>query len=252
MTCDDADLLLAVSAVGPLETGEAASLAGHLRGCPRCRAIGAEYRQIADVLPLAAEQVEPSPEVRSRLLAQVYADASGQRLAGRTRPPLARRLWARIPARRWITVAGALGTAAATAAAAAAALVAHGRTGTASAPVTVRACGSAANTGACGVLTYDPASQHSSLIVSGLPAIPSSDGRPAATYEVWLVRADHSVVPAAYLTLNPSGTSYDAALEGDLTQFAVVAATREPAGGSTLPTGAEVLHLDLRGAAGSR
>lgn len=46
----------------------------HLRDCPACQAEVAELRQVVDVLPLAAEPVEPPSDLRGRILQSISAE----------------------------------------------------------------------------------------------------------------------------------------------------------------------------------
>ena len=109
----------------------------------------------------------------------------------------------------------------------------------------VSGCGLTPAPAACGTLRYDPAAKQAVLSVTGLAPVAVVDGRPAATDEVWLVRADGSVTPAAYLSPSPDGRTFTAAMSGDMSQYAAVATTREPFGGSPRPTGPTVLTLGL-------
>ena len=71
------------------------------------------------------------------------------------------------------------------------------------------------------------------LTASGLPS-PGSVVAGRSVYEVWLIRSNGSSVAAAYLSHNPDGT-WSAVLHGDMSAYAGVAATPEPAGGSRTP-----------------
>src|SRR5207302_7635531 len=102
MTCDDADLLLAAYSVGALGEDELPQLRAHVVGCSRCAEEGARYVAAAELIPLSVELLTPPPELRSRIMAQVHADAAGTpAVAG---PSWWRRLWRGIPTGRGITV----------------------------------------------------------------------------------------------------------------------------------------------------
>jgi len=62
-----------------LEPGEAQAFENHLRSCSECRAEVSDLCQVADVLPLACEPQEPSPQLRERLLAEINVDSDGDR-----------------------------------------------------------------------------------------------------------------------------------------------------------------------------
>ena len=80
---------LAAYLLGALEPGEAAELERHVAGCEECREALEWLRPAVQVLPEAVERVEPPRELRSRLMAQIEADAEpapvrqGRRLSGR-------------------------------------------------------------------------------------------------------------------------------------------------------------------------
>jgi anti-sigma-K factor RskA len=69
--------------LGALEPGEAAELERHAEGCERCRAEIRWLTPAVNALPEGVERLQPPPELRSRLLAEVRADAGGQVAAAR-------------------------------------------------------------------------------------------------------------------------------------------------------------------------
>lgn len=242
ISCEQADLLLAGHAVDSLSNDEHRTLRRHLAHCEACRVQGAAYLRVTGLLPLSVEEVEPPAALRSRILAAVHAEASQAR--GAEPPSLLKRLWDRIPAARPLTIAGALGTAAATAVAVVG-LATHGAQPAAPAVVAKHVCGLTASPSACATLRYDPSVQQATMTVTGLPPISVVGGQPAVSYEVWLVRSNGSTVAAAFLSPSPDGGSFSAVMTGDMSQYAAVATTREPAGGSAVPTGAELLRVQL-------
>jgi anti-sigma-K factor RskA len=66
---------LAAYMLGALEPGEAAELERHTEGCERCQAEIRWLTPALDALPEGVQRVEPPRELRSRLLAEVRADA---------------------------------------------------------------------------------------------------------------------------------------------------------------------------------
>jgi anti-sigma-K factor RskA len=70
---------LAAYMLGALEPGEAAELERHAKGCERCRAEMLWLMPAVQALPEAAERLEPPPELRARVMAEVRADA-GERV----------------------------------------------------------------------------------------------------------------------------------------------------------------------------
>jgi anti-sigma-K factor RskA len=63
--------MLAAYALGALEAAEARSLEDHLAGCSECSAEVAEWSKTASALALSTESVEPSPQLRARILESV-------------------------------------------------------------------------------------------------------------------------------------------------------------------------------------
>jgi anti-sigma-K factor RskA len=61
-------------ALGALDPGERKDLEHHLEGCAECRAELAWLEPARDVLAADVEQVEPSPGLRARVMAEVDAD----------------------------------------------------------------------------------------------------------------------------------------------------------------------------------
>jgi anti-sigma-K factor RskA len=66
---------LAAYALGALEPGEGAELERHLAGCEECRVELDWLRPAVQLLPESVERVEPSPELRGRLMEQVRSEA---------------------------------------------------------------------------------------------------------------------------------------------------------------------------------
>jgi Anti-sigma-K factor rskA, C-terminal len=244
VTCEDAELLLATSAVGSLDIADAGGLRLHLQGCPHCRIEGGLYLHAASMIADSVEPMAPPPALRIRLMARIAAEAEPPRAAAASepRPPWRLRLWRAIPATRALTLAGGLATVAFAALAAGSFALPHG---TASVAVRVPACGAAGGPAARCALTYDPAAHRSVLTVQGLPAPAVVSGAPGRTYEVWLVSGSGARSPAALLTRRPGSTEWSAAISADLSGSMAVEATAEPPGGSLTPQGPEILRLWL-------
>ncbi|HEX4669494.1 MAG TPA: anti-sigma factor [Solirubrobacterales bacterium] len=66
---------LAAYMLGALEPERAIELERHAEGCERCRAEIRWLTPALNALPESVERVEPSGELRSRLMAEVHADA---------------------------------------------------------------------------------------------------------------------------------------------------------------------------------
>jgi anti-sigma-K factor RskA len=67
--------MLAAYALGALPAAEARALEEHLAACSECSAEVAEWHETASALALSAAPVEPSPQLRARILGSVRAVA---------------------------------------------------------------------------------------------------------------------------------------------------------------------------------
>lgn len=88
MSCDEADALAGAWAMGALETVEAAALAEHLDTCDRPHAELRSTVGAGPVLAAALARIEPSPELRDRLMASIGAGATRSEPAPRQRRDL--------------------------------------------------------------------------------------------------------------------------------------------------------------------
>jgi hypothetical protein len=92
MRCEELKDLLPLHSLELLDERERSAVRDHLQsGCPRCAAELAAVRETLDLLPLALAPEEPSPMVRTRLLAAV-----GKRQLASARPTP--RIWLRAAA----------------------------------------------------------------------------------------------------------------------------------------------------------
>jgi anti-sigma factor RsiW len=66
--------------LGALDPGEAAELERHLAGCEDCRVELAWLRPAARILPESVERREAPPQLRTRIMAEVRAEAQGRQL----------------------------------------------------------------------------------------------------------------------------------------------------------------------------
>ncbi|GAC1339935.1 MAG: anti-sigma factor [Candidatus Dormibacteria bacterium] len=249
MNCEEVETLLAIHAVGGLEPDEVSLVSQHLAGCVACQKTGEAFARSAALLPLALPQRTPPAGLRHRLMADVYAEAAGRPL----RLPLTRRVWGRLPTGRPFgrPFAFAAGLAAAAAVTLIALVPGIGRSTPAtpgSRTVAVTLHGTTAMPLAHGVLAYDPQRHEAIVTVEGLTR-QSSDGTAAAPpiYELWLIRPNTAAVPAGVLSLGPDGQTWMAAMRMNAHDYQSLAATIEPAGGSSAPTGPEVLQAQLSG-----
>jgi anti-sigma-K factor RskA len=226
MSCEEANDLLALDAVGALEGSDRAEMERHVQTCSACRQLAAQYADVASLLPAALDPAPPPARLRRNLMAQVYAEAT-------TAPsPWWHRLATAIPANRGITVF---------AVAAAAAGVVFGVWGvigrsSVPTPVSYMVSGGTSQESVTGTFEVDAIGTQSVLTVHGLDSLPRTE-----VYEVWLIPAHGAPKEAAFLTPNPSAGAWTAVVSGSLKGYDTIAATNEPVGGSPTPTGSQVL-----------
>jgi anti-sigma-K factor RskA len=239
ISCQDADILAAELSVGSIDADDEATLQRHLSTCADCRRAAGEYLATAARLPLALEPLQPSPELRGRLMRAVYAEAehAGRRSASARTTPWWLRLWNAIPRSRGFTV---LAAAAVVVAIAATSWTVINSQDT---QVAVPLAATALTPTAHGQLVYDRGGSGGVLTVTGLPP-PSTVATGGGVYEVWLVPPAGAPVPAAYLSQQPDGT-WSAAVNGNISSYSAVAATVEPAGGSRTPSAVRVFQAAL-------
>ncbi|HXZ99494.1 MAG TPA: anti-sigma factor [Candidatus Binatia bacterium] len=226
ISCDEAEALLAFGALAGGEGGDEPALRAHLSGCASCSAAAAADARVAALLPLGVTPAAPPEGLRDRLMARVYREAADMKRAS---PDRLQRLWLRLPGSRLATVG-----------AAALALVLAGvlawRVAT---PTVVHVHGAAGSTVVD--LYADPGERTASLEVRGLPATPAG-----GVYEVWLIPTGGAPQPAAYLAEQPDG-GYATSVSGDVSGYATLAISLEPARGDPSPRGPIVVTLRLPG-----
>jgi anti-sigma-K factor RskA len=104
---------IAAWVLGATDPGEAERVSRHLEGCASCRAIAARLGKVTNAIPMAVEEVEPSPGLRQRIMAAAASEQIGSR-AGRPEvqalrvSPRRRRIAARLFDRVPVTAAAAV------------------------------------------------------------------------------------------------------------------------------------------------
>lgn len=66
--------LVAAYVLGAVTPEEERAVVEHLAGCAECRQLAAELREVEQMLPSLAGELAPSPQLKSRLMAAVYAE----------------------------------------------------------------------------------------------------------------------------------------------------------------------------------
>lgn len=236
MTHDQFIELIPAYAMGATDTDETRAVEAHLNGCPACRALANEYRQLGDELlfaaPLAAAPVGLTEDLRKRLnAAPTAARQRTGRLAWLRKPGFA--LGAVALALLLLTNVYWMGRvnslerradefAAVTQSYGVSLQVAEGQ------PY------------ADGVVYLQPESKVALLCVYALPKLDYSQ-----TYQAWLMR-DGQRVSAGTFHVNSDG--YGALLidaDRPLGEFQQLGITVEPAGGSPAPTTPRIMGGNL-------
>jgi anti-sigma-K factor RskA len=219
MNCEQVEELLAAFSIDALPPDEMAAVRDHLQGCRLHDEALAGLGEVAGLLPLAVEEREPPPALRSRLLDAFDAD-----VAARRQQPV--QISEARERRRWWQVSPAFAYGAAAAlliiaiglAAWNIALQAGDDDG---AQATVVAFEGGPGTGD---VRYLP-DEEIALIDVELPELEADQA-----YQAWMIDDE---TPASMGLIDADGVT---AVEADLSDQDIVAITIEPAGGSSQPT----------------
>lgn len=218
-----------------LDEDERAGFETHLHACGDCRGEVERLRVAVDALPSSPRQFAPPPELKSRIMAVVSAEAELLRAAG----PRADRPVAARPRRSgWRSWRPGLALAGAAAAVALAAGIGSGALGggdEASPTRTVVARVTVPDASAR--LLVRATENHSTLETRGLP-----HPAPGRIYQVWLKRrghADPEPTDALFDVRRDGSASVD--VPGSMRDVEAVLVTSEPDGGSQVPTRKPVL-----------
>jgi len=233
-----------------LAEDEARAFEAHLRTCSACRLEVNELRQVADVLPLAVERVEPSPALRDRILTEVRATEHplyGSDAPGGPTPIRSRGMESRL--RRPVAWLGA---------AAAALIIGLGawnislqqQVNTRSSPASVAdylahgarawpVTGTSIAPSAAGTLVQPRNDANAVFVFAGLPRSPANK-----VYQVWLMRGNRPT-SAGTFSVSAPGTQIIHLLH-PATGYQITAVTVEPGpDGSRGPTTKAVLFGKL-------
>ena len=232
---------LAAYALGSLDERRAALIEQHVSGCESCAAELRWLMPAVDVIPASVEQHPPPPELRERLMAIVNEEAAAA--AEPASSPRRRRL--RLPG------FGAISLRPAMAGVAAAVLLVAGIVGyeisnetTSSGPdsQTYAAASQVAGSHATG--TLEVSGDEGSLHVVGLPPIRRNE-----VYQAWVqepagAEGKQVIHPSSVFVVSNEGSG-DVSIPSGLEGAARVMVTREPKGGSKLPSESPVLTAEI-------
>ncbi len=230
--------LLPIYALGCLDEREKALVAEHLATCAACRAELQAYQSVTDQLALVAPEAAPLPELKQRLMDRVRPPAKMS-----TSSELS--MWDRLVA-RWHRAAPVWGLVSL-----ALILLLVGTnlllwqrtdqpTAEPGAMRTLALTGTDAAPHATATLVVSADGEYGSLTVDGLPALDETQ-----QYHLWLFR-DGEAVDAGVFSVNDEGYGvlFISAPE-PLSNYESFSVTPEPGGGSSGPSGDQVLKGSL-------
>jgi len=258
MTCAEVEELIELYVIGALPAVEAREVAVHLDSCPGCRELEHQASEVAQVLRLGVDQLDPSPGLRSRVLAAVREGEPAMPVGAAAASP-ASSPWHAI--RRWLTPALPVPLAAAVAVvplllsawlamqvmqlrsevrSTETALVNSWETSQNAAEILGKAVerggamarlqGMEMAPAATGVLYYMPSESEGVLVVSGLPEI----GR-GKVFQCWLVSGDRRVSGGTFYRESDGRALLVVKSPMSLAAVEQVGVTEEPHGGSVEP-----------------
>jgi anti-sigma-K factor RskA len=225
--------------LGALPDLEAQAFERHLMGCERCRDELEQLRPAVEALPHAPIPVQPPPSLKASLMETVRSEAQGD-----ARPGLVSRLGERIrartalrplPAMAWVSAVLILGFVGG--------VGASGLLGGNEDPAIYTASVSSSVSQGSASLEVDPDGGHGAVMsVSGMPTLPSAQQK--AVYQLWLVRGDDNPAPSSTFSVGADGTGRGAITE-NMRGVDAVLVTREPAGGSKVPSEEPIISVEL-------
>jgi anti-sigma-K factor RskA len=220
--------------LGALPEDEADAYVAHLATCDACREEVEELAPAADALPMGVLQMEPPPELKARIMAEVEREAELLAAAGpqADRPPARRRRRLSFGLPQLATGLAVLAVGVVLGVAGAA-LLGGGGTQT----VTAKVEPAFSRDAKVELQLHDG---HATLVASGLPAPP--EGR---VYELWVKKPGQDPQPTSALFRPSRDGAATAAVKGSLAAGDQVLMTDEPDGGSQAPTTAPLLSAEL-------
>jgi anti-sigma-K factor RskA len=233
--------LIPSHALSALDAAEERALKDHLATCAECRRELADWEATAASLSLSVDPIEPSSQVRERLLSKIGSGKSGSNVIPFTRPP--RTQWGSLTLIAALVLFAALIVTVIV-------LWQQNRTLrrqnevyqlvlTTPGSHIAELSGTREATGATAKLAYDN-NGSALLITNGLPRAPEGKA-----YQLWFIVGDKPL-PGKTFNTNEHGYSMTPDQVPEVARnSAVFAITLEPAGGVKSPTGAIYLRGEL-------
>lgn len=252
MVHNDYKEMIPAHALSALDAADERVLSKHLAECDECRRELADWEATAASLALSAKPMEPSPQVREKLLTRIRSEKSGSEDPGsNSSTPV---LPFKKPSRNLWSSFGSLGSIAAVivfAALIVSVFVLWQQNRelrqqnqlyqllTAPGSRMAELSGTAEATGATAMIAYDT-SGRALLITHGLPRAP--EGK---QYQLWFIVNNHPLPGKAFSIDSSGGTMMTDHVPESARHSAVFAVTLEPAGGVPSPTGSIYLRSAL-------
>ena len=240
MVHDDYKEMIPAHALSALDAGDERALHEHLAECAECRRDLAEWEATAASLALSAKPMEPSPEVRDKILNKIRSEKSPSNVLPFTKPQ--RNVWRSLGSIAAVILFAALVVSVVV-------LYQQNRTLsqenafykliTAPGSRIAELSGTNEASGATAKLAYDSTGR-AVLIANGLPRTPAGK-----EYQLWFI-VDNKPIPGKTFAPDNSGQStlQDQVPEA-ARRSAIFAITLEPTGGLPSPTGAIYLRGEL-------
>ena len=236
---------LAAYALDALETNEAERVEAHLAGCSSCTERLRWLQPAVDMLPVTVAQMDPSADLRERLMSTVRAEAApAQSQASPATAPARRRRWMRLPA------FGDLGLRPALAGLGVVLLLVAGVAG--------YALNDEGETGSSSERTYAVRSLEGNGLMGGTLIVDGDEGalevhgmppnKGDQVYQAWVRESPAeggSVKPSSVFVVSQDGTG-SVGIPRGLDDAAEVMVTREPKGGSQHPSESPLISAVIR------
>jgi anti-sigma-K factor RskA len=229
--------LLAAYALDCLDEGEMEEVTRHLAQCAQCRAELSAYQEVAALLPLGGVLVEPPPDLKARLMAQVQSQSRANPDVHSSPTWIEHILqWTRQSAPLWGTVSLVLVILLGVSNLLLWGQVRQMQSVQPSQMQFVRMSGTGAAPAAQGVIVISTDGDHGTLVVDNLP--PLQAGK---QYQLWLID-DGKRTDGGVFSVDQDGYgSLWVSSPRPLVSYGSFGVTIEPQGGSPGPTGQKVL-----------
>jgi anti-sigma-K factor RskA len=221
MDCQQFEELAGAYVLGATDELERYAAQAHLTTCASCQRTVRELQTVTDLLPLAAPAVEPSPDLKRRIMTAVEADAREYATAQRAAQPSQQRRWWQYPQTR-LAVACVLILLVLSGGLAAWNLNLQQQLSRISASqiFSYKIQGTSPNTTISGEAMYLPQLRVTILNIQGLPPLAGTE-----VYQGWIIKNNR---PASIGLLNVQNGVATLDFPGDIRAYDAIAVSREP------------------------